>query len=180
MRKPVSQAGSLKREELPLSFRPGLSRRRLPGSQEKLAGRRTRAQGFLGHVVAAFPRPSLEGALNSLGLHAPCSQSSATFGSEFSFGVPREISPVLTSRSHSALRGPRRLLGAVVLGLRTAFAEGEGGAAGGPGGLAARVGKIAASASAASAVASSARAVRCCAGRARRGRRGRHGARLGD
>lgn len=80
----------------------------------------------------------------------------------------------------TTLCGPRRLLGGVVPPLRTAFAEGEGGAAGGPGGLAARVGAIAASASAASAVASSARAVRCCAGRARRGRRGRHGARLGD
>lgn len=84
------------------------------------------------------------------------------------------------SRSHNALRSTRRLLGAVVLALRTASTEGEGGAAGGPGGLAARVGAITASASAASAVASSARAVRCCAGRARRGRRGRHGARLGD
>lgn len=120
----------------------------------------------------ALSRSYLEGPLNSLALHVPHSQSRATFGSEFSFGLPGEIGVVCASRSHKALRGTRRLLGAVVLALRTAFAEGEGGAAGGPGGLAARVG-----ARAASAVAFSARAVRCCAGRARRGR---HGARLGD
>lgn len=180
MRKSVAHAGYLSSEELPPSFRPGLGSLGLPGSQEKLAGKRTRAQGFLGHVVVSLPRPHLEAPLNSLGLHVSHSQSSATFGSEFSFELSGEIGLVSASRSHNALQGLRRLLGAVVLALRTAFAEGEGGAAGGPGGLAARVGAIAASASAASAVASSARAVRCCAGRARRGRRGRHGARLGD
>lgn len=128
----------------------------------------------------ALSRLCLEGALTSLGLHVPHSPSSTTFGSEFSFALPGGNGPAPASRSHKALRSPRRLLGAVVLALRTAFAEDEGGAAGGPGGLAARVGASTASSSAASAVASSARAVRCCAGRARRGRRGRHGARLGD
>lgn len=127
-----------------------------------------------------LPRPDLEGTLNSLGLHVPYSLSGATFASEFSFALLGEIGVVSAFHSYHASRGTRRLLGAVVLFRRTAFAEGEGGAAGGPGGLAARVGAITASASAASAVASSARAVRCCAGRARRGRRGRHGARLGD
>ncbi|KAK2118589.1 hypothetical protein P7K49_005476, partial [Saguinus oedipus] len=88
----------------------------------------------------------------------------------FSFGC---LEPAAGCRrlAPTTLCGPRRLLGGVVPTLRTAFAEGEGGAAGGPGGLAARVGAIAAYASAASTVASSARAVRCCAGRARRGRR---------
>lgn len=71
VRKSVSHAGSLTSEELPLSFRPGLSRLGLPGSQEKLAGRRTRAQGFLGYVVVESPRPFFGGALNSLGLHVP-------------------------------------------------------------------------------------------------------------
>lgn len=127
-----------------------------------------------------LPRLYLEGALSSLGLHVPHTLSSANCGPELIFALPGEIGQVSASRSHNAQRSTRRLLGVVVLALRTAFAEGEGGAAGGPGGLAARVGAITASASAASAVASSARAVRCCAGRARRGRRGRHGARLGD
>lgn len=137
-------------------------------------------QGFLGHVVAEPPRLYLEGIFSSLGLHVPYALSRATSVSEFGFALPGRTGQVSASRSHNALRSTRRLLGAVVLALRTAFAEGEGGAAGGPGGLAARVGAITASVSAASAVASSARAVRCCAGRARRGRRGRHGARLGD
>ncbi|KAJ8798014.1 hypothetical protein J1605_016897 [Eschrichtius robustus] len=66
-------------------------------------------------------------------------RSSATFGSELSFKLSGEIGLVSASRSHNALQGLRRLLGAVVLALRTAFAKGEGGAAGGPGGLAARV-----------------------------------------
>lgn len=178
MRKSV--AVSLTSEELPRSFGAGPGSLGLPGSQEQAAGRRTREQGFLGHVVGPLPRPHFERALKSSGLQVSHSQSSAAFRSEFRFEQPGESGLLPDSRPHNALRRSRRLPGAVVLALRTAFAEGEGGAAGGPGGLAARVGARAASASAASAVASSARAVRCCAGRARRGRRGRHGARLGD
>lgn len=137
-------------------------------------------QGFLGHVVAERPRLYLEGVFHSLGLRVPQSRSGAPLVSEFSFAPPGRAGQASASGSRNAARSTRRLLGAVVLAVRTAFAEGEGGAAGGPGGLAARVGAITASVSAASAAASSARAVRCCAGRARRGRRGRHGARLGD
>lgn len=45
------------RRELPPSFRSDLGSLGLPGSQEKVAGRRTHAQGVLGHVVAGLPRP---------------------------------------------------------------------------------------------------------------------------
>lgn len=91
VRKSVSHAGSLTREELPLSFRPGLSRLELPGSREKLAGRRTRAQGFLGHVVVEFLRLYFEGALNSLGLHVPQSQSSVTFVQNSAWGCQERL-----------------------------------------------------------------------------------------
>ena len=80
VRKSVAHAGSLASEELPWSFRPGPGSLGLPGSQKKLAGKRTRAQGFLGYVVGAHLKPHLEEARNSLGLHVSHSQSRATFG----------------------------------------------------------------------------------------------------
>lgn len=65
VRNSVAQAGPPTSEELPPSFRSGLSSLGLPGSQGKVAGRRTRAQGFRGHVVVALPRPYLVGARDS-------------------------------------------------------------------------------------------------------------------
>lgn len=104
VRKWVAQAGSPTSEELPRSFRPGLGSLGLPGSQEKLAGRRTRAHGFLGHVVVALSRPYHEQALNSSGVQVLRPQSSATVSLEFSFGLPRASSLVSEARSHNALR----------------------------------------------------------------------------
>lgn len=90
VRKPVAHAVSPTSEELPRSFGAGLGSLGLPGSQEKLAGRRTREQGFLGHVVGALPRPYFERALNSLGLQVSHSQCSAAFRIEFRFEQPAE------------------------------------------------------------------------------------------
>lgn len=42
-----------------LRFGAGPGSLGLPGSQEQAAGRRTREQGFLGHVVGPLPRPTL-------------------------------------------------------------------------------------------------------------------------
>lgn len=158
MRKSVAPQSSQTSEELPRSFRPGLGSHRLPGSQERPAGSRPRARGFLGQVVAALARPYPEQALDTQGLHVPHSQPCAPLGALSGGGTLAEWTGRLLAPTR--LRDPPRLPGVVVFAVRPASAEGEGGAAGGPGGLAARVGARAAS-TAAAATASSARAVRC-------------------
>lgn len=104
VRKSVAQAGPPTSEELPLSFRSGLRSLGLPGSQGEVAGSRTRAQGFRGHVVVGLPRPYPVGARDSCGLNVPHSRFSATFAAEFSFALPGEIGRVSAFHSHNAWR----------------------------------------------------------------------------
>lgn len=115
VRKSVAHAGPPTREALTLSFGSGLSSLGLPGSQGKVAGRRTRAQDAQGHVVAALPRPSLVGAprfsrseraaLTAQGLLPPLRSATGRQGQPGLLSAPH---------SHNAWRGARRLLGAVV------------------------------------------------------------------
>lgn len=158
VRKSVAPQRSQTSEELPRSFRPGPGSHPLPGSLERPTGRRPRARGFLGQVVAALARPYPEQVLDTPDLHVPALPALPSPRCSLPWRNPGRVARRLLVPIR--LSDPPRLLGVVVFAVRPASAEGEGGAAGGPGGLAARVGARAASAAAA-ATASSARAVRC-------------------
>lgn len=119
VRKSVAHAGAPTSEALPLSFGSGLSSLGLPGSQEKVAGRRTRAQDSRGHVVVRLPRPYLVGARGSLGLNAPRSLLGGCFGLSVELRAARRERPGVGGSfpqrlaGHAAPAGSRSPVGAL-------------------------------------------------------------------
>lgn len=90
-------------KELLSSFRPGPGSPKLPGSQERPAGRRPCARGFLGQVVAALTRPYPEQALDSPGLHVPHSQPCTPRSAASTVASPGRVGRTV-SCSHKAAR----------------------------------------------------------------------------